>query len=159
MPWLKKHHSEMVAMVRRNANYRSLGKKTIYASRITLTGCPAIQLLLPFQAFLTSFLKNPIFSKRETQAQNKTIFVQMSKNDSSKPSVSRWKWSFLQDGAIYRLMQESSLELHDHGNCRNMYKDIDWSFKYFYGKLSRRSCVCSYLILHLMLHYLWIIMI
>ena len=58
------------------------------------------------------FLNNPIFpgapdNERETQAQNRTIFLQMSKNDSSnrplKPSISRWKWSFLQDVAICKM--------------------------------------------------------
>ena len=48
-------------------------------------------------------------------------------------------------------------ELHDHRYCRNMYTEMDLSFKYYSGKLSRGLCACSYLMLHLMLHVLRII--
>ena len=49
------------------------------------------------------------------------------------------------------------LELRDQGNCRIMYTEMVRSFKYYSVILSIGSCVCSYLILHLMLHYLCII--
>ena len=49
------------------------------------------------------------------------------------------------------------LELRDHGNCRIMYTEMDRSFKYYSDKLSIGSNACSYLMLHLMLHYKCII--